>query len=228
MPPMQFQLGSPRAWTRLRWLVSGVVIGLLLVPMAAWASHQFSDVPSSSPAHRSVTAVADAGLMTGSEGRFYPGRAVTRASLAQVLHRGLHRVSVDRTIADIPMAQQDPPTIAAANMGIDGYQRGSQGVLLTLNMQVEVAQRLDSECVVTLQATSWPENFDVGASTFKMFAGERGASVGATFLARQSAGTLYTYEITADSTCSQPLHVISGALTAQSAAFTGNGSHFQD
>ena len=31
-----------------------------------------------------------------------------------------------------------------------------------------------------------------------------------------------------ESACAQPLNVISGALTAQSAAFSGNGSPFQD
>jgi hypothetical protein len=145
-----------------------------------------------------------------------------------VLHRGLHRVSVDRTVDDIPVAQQDPPTIAETNMSIDGFQRGAQGVLLSLNMQVESAQPVTSDCTVKLQATSWPENFDVGTSIFKMYAGERAATVSATFLAAQLAGTSYTYELTADSACAQPLRVISGALTAQSAAFTGNGSPFQD
>jgi hypothetical protein len=81
---------------------------------------------------------------------------VTRAALAKVLHCGPHRVSVDRTIGDIPVAQQDPPTIAAANMTIDGYQRGAQGVLLTLNMQVESVQPVTADCTVTHSST-WVE-----------------------------------------------------------------------
>lgn len=207
----------------------GLVLGLLLTPTIAWAAGEFSDVPPSHPAYRSIMAVADAGLMTGSGGEFHPDATVTRKALAQVLHRGLQRVSIDQTVSDIPVKQQDPPLIAEVNMSIDGFQRGAQGVLLNLDLQVEPARRLAEDCTVVLYATSWPENFDVGTWTFKMYAGQRRAStISATFLDAQLSGTAYTYQVTADSGCSQPLNVVQGALVAQTAAFQGNGSAFEE
>ena len=209
--------------------IAGLVTGLLLIPTIAWAAGEFSDVPPSSPAYRSIMAVADAGLMTGSKGEFHPNAEVRRRDLAQVLHRGLHRVSVDGTVADIPLSQPDPPLIAEVNMSVDGFQRGAQGVLLNLDMQVEPAQPLTENCTVVLYATSWPENFDVGTWTFKMYAGQkRGSTISATFLDAQLSGTSYTYSVTADNGCSQPLNVVQGALVAQTAAFQGNGSPFED
>ena len=219
--------GGRRRGARLA--LAGFVVGSLLIPTAAWAAREFSDVPPSSPAYEAVMAVADAGLMTGSNGKFRPDATVTRKTLAQVLYRGLHRVSVDGTVADIPLSQPDPPLIAEVNMTIDGFQRGAQGVLLNLDMQVEPAQALTENCTVVLYATSWPENFDVGTWTFKMYAGQkRGSTISATFMDAQLAGTSYTYEVTADNGCSQPLHVVQGSLVAQSAAFQGNGFAFED
>ena len=208
--------------------IAGFVTGLLLIPAVAWAAGEFSDVPPSSPAYRSIMAIADAGLMTGSKGEFHPNATVTRKALAQVLHRGLQRVSVDGSVEDIPVSQQDPPLIAEVNMSVDGFQRGAQGVLLTLDMQVEAAQPLAADCTVVLYATSWPENFDVGTWPFQMYAGDESGSVSSTFLAGQLSGTAYTYEVTADNECGQPLNVVQGALVAQTAAFRGNGSAFDD
>ena len=220
---------SARSRRRAVGLVAaGAAVGVLLVPAVAWAAGRtFTDVPESDPAFRSVMAVADAGLMTGSNRKFLPDKAVTRASLAQVLHRGLHRVSVDATVDDLTVGAPDPPTIAETNMSIDGYQRGAQGVLLNLDMQVEPTSALTSDCTVTLIATSFPENFDVGTWEFTMYAGSPGQTVSATFLDAQLAGTSYTYQVTADNT-GQRLNVVQGALTAQSAACQGNGLPYEE
>lgn len=213
----------------IRLVLVAASVGVLLAPAVAWAAGRaFTDVPEGDPAFRSINAVADAGLMSGSQGKFLPDKAVTRRALAQVLHRGLHRVSVDATVDDLTVGAPDPPRIAETNMSIDGFQRGAQGVLLTLDMQVEPTSALTSDCTVTLQATSFPENFDVGTWEFTMYAGQPGQTVSATFLGGQLAGTAYTYEVTADNTCGQTLDVVQGALTAQSAAFQGNGLPFEE
>jgi hypothetical protein len=135
---------------------------------------------------------------------------------------------VDSTVEDITTAQPDPPTIAVTNMSIDGYPRGAQGVLLQLSMQVESAAPMAADCSVVLEATSRPEGFRAGTWTFRMYKGERDQSVNATFLTGQLSGTAYTYEVTADSSCPQVLSVVQGAWTAQSAAFQGNGTPFEE
>ena len=214
----------------VRVAIGAVAVGAVLTPMAAWAAGApFDDVPESDPGFESIMAVADAGLMTGSQHKFRPDQNVPRRALAATLYRGLTRVSVDDTISNIPTSQPDPPAIGEIAMAIDGYQRGAQGVLLELDMQVETAQPLTQDCSLELIATSWPENFDVGTWTVNLYAGQpRGTTVHATFLDGQLAGTAYTYEITADNTCNQPLNVVQGSLTGQSAAFQGNGQPFSD
>ncbi len=213
---------------RTKTLIIGGMVGALLVPLAAWAASAFSDVPPSHPAFRSIEAVADAGLMKGDMGKFNPGGNVSRAQLAQILHRGLHRVAVDATVEDITIGEPDPPRIAVTNMSIDGYSRGAQGVLLELAMQVEAPQPMAADCDVVLEAVSRPEGFDAGTWTFRMYKGERNQTVHATFLAGQLSGTAYTYEVTADSSCPQVLSVVQGSWTAQSAAFQGNGTPFEE
>jgi hypothetical protein len=210
--------------SKRRVAIAGGVVGLMVIPAAAVA---FTDVPAGSPAFRAIEAVANAGLMSGFNGEFLPERTVTRRVLAQTLHRGLHRASVDETIGDITTGQPDPPVIGEINMTIDGFQRGSQGVLLRLDMQVEAAQPLAADCDVLLDARSFPENFPSGTWTFRMYEGERDATVHATFVAGQLAGTAYTYQITADSGCG-PLDVVQGSWSAESVAFQAGGDAYPE
>jgi hypothetical protein len=209
---------------RAATLIIGGVVGLIAVPAAAVA---FTDVPVGSPAFRAVEAVANAGLMSGFNGKFLPEQTVNRRLLAQALHRGLHRASVDETIDDITAGELDPPVIGEINMFIDGFQRGSQGVLLQLDMQVEAAEPLAADCDVLLDARSFPENFPAGTWTFRMYEGERDATVHATFVAGQLAGTAYTYQVTADSECG-PLDVVQGSWSAESVAFQANGDAYPE
>jgi hypothetical protein len=225
--PTPFSAPADRPRRRLRRALVGTALGALAIPAAVTAVHAFTDVPPSSPAFRAINAVADAGLMSGFDGEFRPDQTVNRRLLAQVLHRGLHRASVDETIDDITVGQPDPPVIGEVPMFIEGFQRGNQGVLLELDMQVEAAQPIAADCDVLLDARSFPENFPAGTWTFRMYAGERDATVHATFIAGQLAGTFYTYDVTADSDCG-PLHVVQGSWTAESVAFQGNGNPFPE
>jgi hypothetical protein len=214
-----------------RIAVTGAAVGALIAaPLAAWgATVTFDDVPPSHPAYEAITAVGSAGIMTGNaEGNFRPGGTVVRAGLASALHRGLPRLAVDDTVGDISADPADPELVAAVNLGIDGFEPGNQGVLVELSMQVETAAPLTADCALTLFATSTPENLDVGQWTTHLYAGDRSATVHAVFTDSQLAGTLYTYEVTADHDCGQALHVVQGALTGQTAAFTGNGQAFPD
>jgi hypothetical protein len=217
--------------SRRRVAITGAAVGALVAaPMAAWgATVTFGDVPPSHPNHEAITAVGSAGIMGGSaDGNFRPNRKVLRSGLAAALHRGLPRLAIDDTVADIPANPADPELIAATNIGIDGFEPGNQGVLVELTMQVETATPLTADCELTLFATSTPENLDVGEWTTHLYAGDRAATVHAVFTDSQLAGTLYTYEITADHTCGQALDVVQGALVGQTAAFTGTGDAFPD
>jgi hypothetical protein len=220
---------TTRLRSRARYIVVAVAVGVVGLPLAAIAAGKpFTDVPPTSPAFRAIMAVADAGLMSGTGGKFLPDQTVNRRVLAQVLHRGLPRISIDETIDDITTGQPDPPVLGEINMFIDGFARGSEGVVLELDMQVEAAQPIAADCSVLLDARSYPENFRAGTWTFRMYQGERDATVHATFIVGQLSGTAYTYQVTGDSSCGQTLHVVQGSWSAQSVTFQGNGDAFPE
>ena len=77
---------------RRRRVVAGALIAALLVPAAALASHQFTDVPTSHTFHTDIARAKDAGLTTGcSPTTFCPNEAVTRGQMTAFLNRGLGR-----------------------------------------------------------------------------------------------------------------------------------------
>jgi hypothetical protein len=86
------RIAFPRRWWTRAALI-GAVLAAIAVP-AAWASHQFADVPDSNPHHADISAIALAGVTTGcSPGLYCPGDAVTRQQMASFLRRGLGRAA---------------------------------------------------------------------------------------------------------------------------------------
>jgi hypothetical protein len=77
---------------RRRLLVVGVAFLLLAVPVAVSASHIFSDVPTSSTYHTTVSRLVGAGITGGcGSNKYCPNAAVTRGQMAAFLNRGLGR-----------------------------------------------------------------------------------------------------------------------------------------
>jgi hypothetical protein len=65
-----------------------VVLAALLVPVGAWASNQFTDVPDSDWAHDDISWLADVGVTLGcGGGEFCPDDPVTRRQMAAFMHR---------------------------------------------------------------------------------------------------------------------------------------------
>ena len=88
------RIHMPRRWWTRALLVTSVV-AVLVVP-AAWANHQFSDVPTASPHHASVSSLATAGITGGcAPGLYCPGNSVRRDEMASFLTRGLPRLAQD-------------------------------------------------------------------------------------------------------------------------------------
>jgi S-layer homology domain len=106
MEPWQPTLstGSDSLLRRHRRLaVVGVAALILALPVAVSASHQFSDVPTSSTYHTSVSRLVGAGLTGGcGGGKYCPNNAVTRGQMAAFLNRGLGRAAyhADTTVDD--------------------------------------------------------------------------------------------------------------------------------
>jgi hypothetical protein len=73
---------------RLPWLVVVVTAAAVAFPLGVIASHQFSDVPTTSPYHTDIDALADNGITTGcGAGIYCPKAFVTREQMAAFMNR---------------------------------------------------------------------------------------------------------------------------------------------
>jgi hypothetical protein len=76
----------------------------VLVAPAAWASHQFGDVPNSNGHHNAISAIAGAGITGGCAPGFYcPANNVRRDEMASFLQRGLGRNGASGTTASVAL-----------------------------------------------------------------------------------------------------------------------------
>ncbi|PRO66204.1 S-layer homology domain-containing protein [Alkalicoccus urumqiensis] len=66
------------------------------------SDNDFTDVSESSFAASSIAAVADAGIMNGNDGKFFPGRSLTRAEMAAVLTRAFNPDAIQTETRNFP------------------------------------------------------------------------------------------------------------------------------
>jgi hypothetical protein len=74
--------------TALMFALAGLVGALVAVPIAVYASHQFTDVPNTNPFHADIDWLADAGVTKGCSTTGYcPKDNVTREQMAAFMRR---------------------------------------------------------------------------------------------------------------------------------------------
>jgi len=122
------RLRFPRRWSARLALVAAL-LAALAVP-AAWASHQYSDVPNSNPHHDDISAIAGAGITGGcAPGLYCPDQAVRRDQMGSFLRRGLGRVGASGTTAGINLTTTFQ-TIASDSITSGGTAGGTGFVML--------------------------------------------------------------------------------------------------
>jgi hypothetical protein len=113
---IEFQRPRPG---RRRWLIAAAVAALV-VPTAAFANHQFTDVPTSHTFHGDISDAKNAGLTSGcSPTTFCPDANLTRAQMTAFLNRGLGRVAQSSLSASLTTGTAAPMgtvTIKAGNV----------------------------------------------------------------------------------------------------------------
>lgn len=207
-------------------LFIGVLIGLLAMPVAVWASHQFGDVPDSSPYHKNITALADSGVAGGfADGNYHPTEVVSRQHMAAFLHRGLGRIAATATLASINSGASDVQ-LGSLSFRSEGAVGGYQGILVTVNAQLDHDASVAANCSVTLAAKkdgtsigSWIQEF------YPTTSGEESSS-SAVFMTVQATQTIATYTIHGSSNCSQTTFTDREMVTVQSFPFEGDGTGF--
>jgi hypothetical protein len=122
------RIRMPQRWWTRALLVSSVFA--VLVAPAAWANHQFSDVPAASPHHAAVSALFGARITGGcAPGLYCPASNVRRDEMASFLQRGLGRNGASGSTAGIALTGtfQD---IAQDSITAGGTTGGSGFVML--------------------------------------------------------------------------------------------------
>jgi len=113
-------------------LIAVILLGIGS-PVISVASSPFADVPVNSVAYNAILWAHEKGLVTGSNGRFYPDSNMTRAQFALVLYRyaGRPAVGAGSSFSDIPASGGLYDAIAWAHS--NGLVTGSNGRFMPEN-----------------------------------------------------------------------------------------------
>jgi hypothetical protein len=132
-----FEIDRPRLKRpRRRPFVIGAVIAALLLPAAAWANHQFTDVPTTHTFHSSISRAKDTGLTQGcSATTFCPNDPVTRGQMTAFLNRGLGRVSDEYITGSV--ASSTLTTVGSLTIRPGNPTGGNQFVMLIASVNLK-------------------------------------------------------------------------------------------
>jgi hypothetical protein len=150
----RFLRERPR-WARLT-IVGLVAAGVLAVPVA-FASHQFTDVPTAHPFHADISAVKNTGITAGktcvppgTPPTYCPGESITREAMAAFLRRGLGRIDMDDTANAPDIAIEG--TFGTTNLLTEDLQvggvAGAQYVRAEGWFTIETDDNITSNCEV--------------------------------------------------------------------------------
>lgn len=144
----------PRRPPRRTAVLAAVAALILSVPTGVFASHLFTDVPTSNTFHANIANVATAGLTTGCSATTYcPTDAVTRGQMAAFLNRGLGRVS--EVEFALPVTGTDDATVGSVTItpgiGAAAVSGAKQFVFVDVAATLLVTNASGCPCVVGLQ-----------------------------------------------------------------------------
>jgi len=161
--------GSSRRWSGRRKVIVALFVGALVVAVpVALASHDFTDVPDSSPFHGDISAVKGAGITSGktcvppgTPPTYCPTEVVNRQSMAAFIHRGFGRAGAGA--GGVTLTELDPlADIAVVTVAVGGVAGGTQMVVLNGSIYGEI-QPADAGCPCE---TAYQVSQDGGGATF--------------------------------------------------------------
>lgn len=146
---VQLEVTRPRWFTlgtRYRKLkAAGVALGATLVVAvpAAWANHDFSDVPTAHQFHSQISAIKGAGITTGcGVGLYCPDDLVRRDAMAAFMHRGFGRVAQGEWFIGVPTVETAATVTSTITTGVAAGSSGN-GFLKT-DASVQIYSDCDS------------------------------------------------------------------------------------
>ncbi len=117
-------------------LATIVVLAAMLIPVNAWASNRFNDVPTSNTFHNDIAWLADAAVTLGcGSGSYCPNDFVTREQMAAFMRRLADNQVVDAKEVNggtaWMWAQTESPTVGQYVAAEEDYQYNSRGGSIT-------------------------------------------------------------------------------------------------
>jgi hypothetical protein len=207
-------------------VIAAIVAGLLMVPTAAWAVHQYTDVPTNHTFHDAISALTEAGIASGTGGGLYkPQDPVTRGQMAAFIHRSAGRAAVQPNLANFSSAP-GATLLGSASLKLVGPVGAAQGVLVEVAMQLDHDGALGSGCFPQIQLRKSGSVTVIDAWTTELYADGSGheESVAATFYTTQGSGSTATYQIYGDNDCGVTLFTDEDMLIVQNIPFAGDGT----
>lgn len=198
-------------------LVGALVAGPLV--MGAYA------LGSKAARSRAVSAVVGAGVMTTFPEGFRPNDVVTRRSLAQALLRSIPRLTA--ASFDGSAVAGSSVELDSVDLRIDGVPHKIQGVLISVEMQLDHDNSLSAGCVPSFSLTKDASPKVVGGWSQEEYGGTGSGlelNVAFSVFVMQATNTKATYHLHFSNPCTSALFVDEGMMTAQSFPLTGAGT----
>ena len=144
-----------------------VVMAIGLLPMVAFASDTFTDVPDSNPFHDAINNLAGAGITTGcnvTPAQFCPQEAVKRQAMAGFLGRGLGRATGAEGAATV--TADATATVASVTLEPGGVTGGTGFVLVTGSVTGGTTSATTCPCEVGIRVANVTAGQQVGLWNF--------------------------------------------------------------
>ena len=199
---------------------------LVLSPAAAVAGHHVVAV-AKTPTSNAVAAVLGSGVMTKFPNGFRQKDAATRGTVALALQRSIPRLAVQNSL-DSLAASSGLTEIGSVRLKIDGAPGHRQGVLLSVQMQLDHDNPLPSGCNASFEFTHDMSPGVVGTWSQELYVSGTGDSgeednIAFSVYTVQPTAKSFNYHLLASNSCTQTLFTDEDIMTAQSFPLGGNG-----
>ena len=144
----------PRLPRGRKAVLAGLAAALVVAVPLAWASHDFTDVPTAHPFHDDIAAVKDAGITAGktcvppgTPPTYCPSESITREAMAAFIRRGVGRIDMDQTAnaPDIPISGSAFTSLLTETMVVGG-SAGNQYVKVEGWYTVDTDDNITTDC----------------------------------------------------------------------------------
>jgi hypothetical protein len=202
----------------------GAAGALLLAPVAALAS-QGAATTAKSASSKAIAAVLGSGVMTKFPNGFRPNDPATRLQLALALHRSIPRIAVQENLGSLN-ASSPATNIGDVRIKIDGAPNKLQGVLISVQMQLDHDNALAGNCGAsfTLTRDASPSNLDFWSQ--ELYSGPASGeedNIAWTWFVTQKTQKSSNYHLLASNSCTQTLFTDADMMTAQAFPLAGSG-----